>query len=199
LNRSDVHPESSPRRQIALILSVIGHPFLFTPVVALVSTWLLIGPAAALIGIGTIIVACLLPASIYITRQVKRGLWSDLDVSKRGDRPHLYTVAGALLLIAILILWLSGQSPLFIRGCLAALLLMLSGWLLNRWFKPSMHAGFAMLTGCSLWPFGIRLVIPALFFALLVGWSRIELERHTVGEVAAGLVLGAIMAGGLLL
>jgi membrane-associated phospholipid phosphatase len=69
-----------------------------------------------------------------------------------------------------------------------------AGWGANLWIKPSMHAGFAMLTSCSLWPLGAKIALPWMFFSVLVGWSRSALQRHTRLEVIVGLMLGAIVA-----
>jgi membrane-associated phospholipid phosphatase len=59
--------------------------------------------------------------------------------------------------------------------------------------KPSMHAGFAMLTACSLWPLNAWLSLVAILFAAAVGWSRVQLRRHTWLEVGVGLVLGMLV------
>ncbi|MBV9392404.1 MAG: phosphatase PAP2 family protein [Verrucomicrobia bacterium] len=77
---------------------------------------------------------------------------------------------------------------------MAAISLVLAASLLNLWLKLSMHAGFAMLTSCSLWSFETRVALVAMLFAVLVGWSRVTLARHTWQEVIAGLALGVVVA-----
>jgi membrane-associated phospholipid phosphatase len=178
----------------AQFVSFLGHPFIFTPVVALLVGWRVLQPEEALLGVLTIVVACLLPMAVYIYRQVHKGEWSDLDVSERKDRPHLFVVGVCFLVMACLALYLTHQSPAFLRGCTAAIVLVGAAWSLNFWLKPSMHAGFAMLTSFSLWSLGARIAFPLTLFAILVGWSRIVLVRHTKLEVVVGLLLGAIVA-----
>jgi len=182
------------KRHLAQCLSLLGHPFIFVPIVALLVGWHVLTPGEAAFGVLTIVLACLLPISIYIFRKVKRREWSDLDVSQRKDRPYLFIVGVTLLILACLILHLTHQPPAFVRGCTAAIVLVCSGGLLNFWIKLSMHAGFAMLTSFSLWPLGAKVAFPMTIFAILVGWSRIILSRHTKLEVVIGLILGAIVA-----
>jgi membrane-associated phospholipid phosphatase len=97
------------------------------------------------------------------------------------------------LLLTVLMLWVTGQPNVYARGCLAAMILIVGGWFLNRWLKPSMHAGFAMLTAGSLWSLNVPLSSVAIVFAVAVGWSRVQLRRHTWPEVGVGLLLGMLV------
>jgi membrane-associated phospholipid phosphatase len=193
LVESTVAPDLFKRR-IAQVLSILGHPFVCVPVVSLFVGWNILTPSEAATGVLTVVAACLVPISIYICGKVRTGEFSDLDVSQRKDRPHLFTVGILLLTVTCVILYLTHQPPAFVRGCSAAILLICSGWTLNFWIKPSMHAGFAMLTSVSLWPLGVKIAFPMTIFAILVGWSRVILSRHTKLEVGVGLILGAIVA-----
>jgi membrane-associated phospholipid phosphatase len=181
------------KAQVAKWLSIAGHPFVFSPIVALLVGAYLFGPVESVIGLLTVILCCLLPASLYILRKVKIGEWSDLDVSARKDRPHLFLVGLAFLLFTELVLLVTRQPNVYALGCLAALILIGGGLFLNRWLKPSMHAGFAMLTACSLWPLSASLSLVAMLFAVAVGWSRVQLRRHTWWEVGVGLLLGMLV------
>jgi membrane-associated phospholipid phosphatase len=179
--------------QVAKWISVAGHPFVFSPIVALLVGASLFGPVESVIGLLTVILCCLLPVSLYILWKVRIGAWSDLDVSARKDRPRLFLVGFAFLLLTVLVLTVSSQPIVYARGCLAAMILIVGGWFLNRWLKPSMHAGFAMLTACSLWPLNAWLSLVAILFAVAVGWSRVQLRRHTWPEVGVGLLLGMLV------
>jgi membrane-associated phospholipid phosphatase len=181
------------KEQVAKWISIGGHPFVFPPIVALLVGASLFGLFDSVKGLLTVILCCLLPASLYILWKVRSGEWSDLDVSARKDRPHLFLVAFAFLLLTVLVLSVTGQSIVYARGCLAAIILIVAGWFLNRWLKPSMHAGFAMMTACSLWPVNAQLSLVAMLFAVAVGWSRVALRRHTWLEVVVGLLLGILV------
>jgi membrane-associated phospholipid phosphatase len=181
------------KAQVAKWISVAGHPFVFSPIVAFLVGAGLFGPVESVIGLLTVILCCLLPASLYILWKVRSGAWSDLDVSARKDRPQLFLIGFAFLLLTVLVLTITSQPIVYARGCLAAMILIAGGWFLNRWLKPSMHAGFAMLTASSLWPLNAWLSLVAILFAVAVGWSRVQLRRHTWPEVAVGLVLGMLV------
>ena len=180
-------------RPLAVFFSLTGHPFLLTPAITLIAGWRTFGGPQALRGVLTIVLACLVPASIYIGRKVQRREWSDLDVSARKDRPHLFTLGLILLAFTVGILVLTHQPSIFIRGCVGAMLLIAAAWFCNRWLKPSMHTGFVMLTAGALWRSDLPLALALTALALAVGWSRFVLARHTVLEVVVGALL-AILA-----
>jgi membrane-associated phospholipid phosphatase len=64
--------------------------------------------------------------------------------------------------------------------------------LINLYYKVSAHATGAASSAALIWlatPF-IGLSIIAALGALLVGWSRVELKRHTRGQVLLGWLVG---------
>src|SRR5260370_6882201 len=104
-------------------MSVGGHWFGFWVIVGFLVGAYLFGPVESVIGLLTVILCCLLPASLYILRKVKIGEWSDLDVSARKDRPHLFLVGLAFLLFTELVLLVTRQPNVYALGWLAALIL----------------------------------------------------------------------------
>ncbi|MBV9491287.1 MAG: phosphatase PAP2 family protein [Verrucomicrobia bacterium] len=180
---------SRGRRGLAVFISLAGHPFLLAPVTTLVVGWRAFGGPQTLRGVLTIVLACLAPAGIYIGRKVQTGEWSDLDVSARKDRPHLFALGLTLLALTSFILAATHQPLVFTRGCVGAMLLLVTAWVSNRWLKPSMHTGFVVLTAGALWRFDLPLALILALFAMVVGWSRIVLARHTVPEVLTGYLL----------
>jgi len=64
--------------------------------------------------------------------------------------------------------------------------------LINLFYKVSAHATGAAASATLIWlatPF-VGLAIIAAAAALLVGWSRLELKRHTAGQVLLGWLVG---------
>ena len=102
--------------QVAKWISVAGHPFVFSPIVAFLVGAALFGPVESVIGLLTVILCCLLPASLYILWKVRIGAWSDLDVSARKDRPQLFLIGFAFLLLTVLVLTLTSQPIVYARG-----------------------------------------------------------------------------------
>lgn len=126
-----------------------------------------------------------------------RGIFSDLDISKREERTTFYLFA---LLLALLYL----IAALFFKGILFPLSLVALGilcgiplfFLMNRYVKASIHVGIAT-------SFIITMVVMygnMLFFFLwwiypCVVWSRLVLKKHTIPEVIAGTFLGGAITG----
>ncbi len=57
---------------------------------------------------------------------------------------------------------------------------------------PSGHSTFAALVVGALWPLvGFRGRLALVFYAALVGWSRVAAGMHFPADVVAGWMLGA--------
>jgi membrane-associated phospholipid phosphatase len=122
--------------------------------------------------------------------QVARGHWTDLDVSVRQQRYALYPIglACALLMVAALAYV---SAP---RGAIAAAIAMTLAnavdGVINFAYKVSAHATAAATCAALLWIFVPGWGAPAALAAALVGWSRVELGRHTTGQVLLGWLVG---------
>ena len=176
---------TTPSVFAARLLSVAGHPFLLIPLTIAISThsvrW------AAVIAAGMI-----LPLTAIVRRNVRRGTWSDVDVSRQDQRAGLYRAAVPLLLLTAGALYLLGASTAIMRGVLAAAVMLAAGLLANRFLKVSMHMMFAAFCGVIMArvnPANTFWVTP---FVAAIAWSRWKLERHTVWEIVVGIALGAI-------
>lgn len=60
----------------------------------------------------------------------------------------------------------------------------------DRFSFPSGHTAAAFLVATTLSSFDLSLAIPALLWAMSVGFSRVYLRVHFPGDVMAGAVLG---------
>jgi membrane-associated phospholipid phosphatase len=119
----------------------------------------------------------------------KSGLISDLYVSRRGERvmPLVGAISSYLLGGGALILLRSPSIVTALMLCYAGNTIIMMVISL-RW-KISVHAsgiaGPATVLTYSLGPWD------AILFALLipVGWARIELKAHTLGQTLAGALI----------
>ena len=183
----DGRPRPSSTTHLARTLSIAGHPFVLIPVMVAIATrnW-----------IPTAIVAAvtILPLFLVTLRNVRRGVWSDHDVSRREERGGLYRAAFPLLAISALLLWLTDASSRMMRGFTAAAIMLAIGLLGNRFLKTSMHmmaAAFCGVTIGRIYPNVTFVIVP---FVAAIGWSRRKLERHTWTEIVVGTVIGAAAA-----
>jgi membrane-associated phospholipid phosphatase len=169
---------------VARWISILGSPLIVVPLtVAMVSKALVL--TVVLSGVALVMVAGIL-------RKVRRGDWPNFDVSEPKDRPSALARAILVLAAAGLLLYFLGQPAQTLWGFAFAIVIMAVAAALNRFhLKVSMHAAFTSYA--AVIPV---VVMPALaavlaFVAMLVAWSRIVLERHTVTEVLVGIGIGA--------
>jgi hypothetical protein len=150
-----------------------------------------LSPERALQTVG-VVMAWFLLFGAYVVIQVKRGVWTDVDVSKQEQRPHMYLLAVGLGIASIAVLWWRGYPPPVLIGMGSAAGMLATGAILNRWIKVSLHSAFAVyavaLPQLVLGLSGLALIV----IPLSVAWSRVAMGRHTKPEVLLGLALGAI-------
>ncbi len=176
---------SSLSAALARAISVAAHPFVLIPLTVAVAT-------RSLFWTAVIAASTSVPLLAIILRNVHRGTWSDVDVSRHEQRASLY-YAGIPLLIgaAALLSWL-GADPKLMRGLAAGAAMFTAGLLGNRFLKISMHmmfAAFSSVTIAWLYP----ATTPAVATVIVaLGWSRRRLDRHTWPEILTGTTIGAI-------
>ena len=189
-----MQPRTSPdpRTSIARWVSIAGHPFVTTLVLAAAVELErnAVGAARTVIAVAVLFV---LPLALLTAVQVRRGAWSTVDASQPRERPILFAV-GAVGLLAVLLYFARTQprTPL-VAGTAGVLAMVGLCAASTPWLKVSLHVAAAALAATVLlW----RGIIP-LGWLLVAGlpvlaWSRVALGRHQWAEVAAGLVLGAV-------
>ncbi|MFE9929338.1 hypothetical protein [Streptomyces sp. NPDC005533] len=166
----------------------------------IIADTLLIGwHTGGLAGIGWGLVGCLFAAGVplaFITYGIRRGRWADRHVGQRQQRIVVMAVVIASVATGTALLWAVGAPRTMIAliaamlSTVAALLAVTPAW------KISVHAAVssgsvAMLT-VTYGPWAL-LVCPVV---ALVGWSRVELEDHTLGQVLVGAAVGGAIAAG---
>ena len=169
----------------ARFLSLLGHPFLLIPLTvgAATRSWL---------WTAVVLASTSLPLTVITLRNVRRGTWSDADVSSQKQRPALYRAAIPVFLAVLALMWWLHASPRMLRSALATGVMLVAGILLNRWLKVSLHMMFAAYCAVVIIDSYPQSAIAVVIFVLAIGWSRWKLKRHTVAEIATGLLLGAI-------
>ncbi len=130
---------------------------------------------------------------IFMGYAVRRGYFTDFDVSKKEQRPLLFLFVGLVSIIYFLsLLYLQGPVVLFIvlAGVLFSVLVFS---FLNTRIKASIH-----LATVSALIFSLSILYSDVFLLLLilipiVAWSRIHIKRHTLQETIVGTATGVIV------
>jgi membrane-associated phospholipid phosphatase len=177
--------------RLALAVSLLLHPFVIGPVTALLLTDVRSSVVIAL--------ATTVPMLVLIARNVRRGTWTNYDVSERTHRTGLYWPGIALTGSLALILWRFGSNPGLVRAIAVITLMMAVAMVINRWLKVSLHMTFgAFFAVIVSWRYPEVTTALALALALLA-WSRLTLRRHTWSEVFVGALLGCVAGAWLIL
>lgn len=138
-----------------------------------------------------VVLLTIVPLAVLMWRQVRRGHWQNADASNRAERPILYVVGGAAVVVLLAYLLLLRPESFMVRGVAATLGMMAACGAATRWIKVSLHMAFAALaaTGLALMrsPTGYALIVALP----MIAWSRLILQRHTPLELALGALIGA--------
>src|SRR5262245_56293747 len=107
------------RRAIARWISIIGHPFVLLPLAVgyVVSRSLSSeqAPESMAILLGWFVLF-----GAYVVIQVRRGVWSDVDVSTREQRPHMFGLAVPMALGSVVVVWWRGYPLPVVIGMASA-------------------------------------------------------------------------------
>ncbi len=181
----------STRRNFARLISLVIHPVAF-PIVTL--ALLLYSATASIAQTGRWLLLALaltsLPITALVVFQVARGSWTDLDVSVRRQRYLLYPF-GLLCLTSLAVVYIWLKAPLVaVAATISSVAANVGDAAINFRYKVSAHATSAAACAALLVHVIPALGVLAAGAALLVGWSRVTLGRHTAGQVILGMGVG---------
>jgi len=137
--------------------------------------------------------AFVLVVVLFVIVGVMLGVFSNFDVSKREQRPLLFSFSAfAAFCYLLSIIILNGPKVLLI-GFLAFILGLTTIIVVNEWIKASIH--LATATAAFLF---IGITYRGYFFLLLtliplLAWSRVKTKEHTLMETVIGSILGIVI------
>jgi len=180
---------------LAKLLSRVFHPF----AICIPSLWAAIylytaSTWTAFLWSAITLAIFLLPLWLFVRIMVNAGRYSDHDISIREQRHSAYLAAGVSLLVLITTYALAGAPRIAYACILVIVLAALLGAAINRITKVSLHtivaASCAIALGYLSWPVGIGLGLGVV----AVGWARLHLKHHTIGQVLLGLIVAFLSA-----
>jgi hypothetical protein len=140
----------------------------------------------------TLIGLCIIPVYISAYIMVKMGRLESIFDNSQERRGMLYLISIIIMVIAFITIYLLGAPRLMIATLFAILVAGLAFMLINLRWKISIHTAFA---------FGFVILLVTLYgwdllsmigIAVLVGWSRVELNQHTFGQTLAAAIITPI-------
>ncbi len=181
------------RQKTARCISIIGHPFLTIPAFIFIVLFVTENFLKALL-LSVLIVGCvIIPTSIRNYIKTKKGEYTNFDVSVKTQRNSMYLFAFPPFCVLTFILFATGQSKSLCMGVLFGLILLIISYVVNFFIKCSAHVSLTIFLAFLIIPINFIIGIIVLLFSGLMGWSRIELKRHTIKEVFAGAVIGLLI------
>lgn len=180
-------------KQFAKILTFIIHPAtLAIPAVFLI-VYKEIGTVSAAISWTLISMIFTGIVGGFVVYGVKKGFFSDVDISVRRQRVILYPfVIGVILLLILCVYLLQGPTVLIFAGIFLILSLIVFD-LINIKIKASVHVAsiaslsvvlVALYGGWAYW---------TLFLIPFIAWARIIQKRHTLKETIVGAMSGILL------
>jgi hypothetical protein len=147
---------------------------------------------------GTYVALADLVPVAYIIQRLRRGLVSDLHLRIRAERtrPVLVTVA-CVGLVTALSLALGAPRPFQAFMALTLFQAVVLALVTLHWqisYHSAAAAGLVTAT-LILWGSSALALAPVL---PLVGWARMRLRRHTLGQVVAGAAVSVVLFGPML-
>jgi len=178
----------SGQNQAARLLSNIFHPFLVSVLTLVLVIYLdgsLLQDAIKWTALGFGIV--ILPLSIHLIVNVRRGQYTDWSISIREQRHTIYALAGVCFVILVITFLLAGAPEIALACIYATLPTVGIAAVINRVFtKISLHA--IAVAGCAAALFWVSAPLGLLLAAGGVGvsWSRMQLKHHTLLQILLG-------------
>jgi hypothetical protein len=176
-----------PMQALARAVSLVFNPMVYATLYCAFFSWRGRDPRAWAAP-WCLIVA--IPAALLFAG-LRLGWWSDPDVTALAERrtylPWAATSAALGAAVA-----LASRAPYAVRlSALAIALWLAASAAVSQFWKVSLHVGGTTGVVGLLW----LLAGPAsgaalLWTPLLVGWARLRLRRHDLGQVVGGIALG---------
>ncbi len=178
------------KKRIAYYISNIGNPFTLLFLFTIYSCFYLLPLIRAFKITLLITFLALVPTALFIYFNVRKGSYSNYDVSNQQQRFSLYMFSLSIIALITVCLFLNAEPPFIIGVSVSAFVLMTTSFLVNLQLKCSLHTSFAVFISIGFLPLNSYICAILLLFSIVMGWSRVILRRHTFAEVITGGVLG---------
>ncbi len=136
----------------------------------------------------------LMVMGLFVIAGVKKKIFTDLDISRREQRPLMFLMAILFVSVYILTVFaLHGPYILYVLG-IGIILGVSVVSVINRRVKASIHV--ATLTALVL-PVAVSFghyYILLLLLVPLVAWSRLVTKRHSLREIFVGGTVGGLIS-----
>lgn len=129
---------------------------------------------------------------LAILAGIKIGVFSNLDISKREQRPLLFSIGMILAVVYFTTLFLFHAPAVLMAGTIAIILGLIVLDIVNLFTKVSGHLAVlsAFLTFATIAE-GWKALVGVLLIPILI-WARIKTKNHTLLQTMLGILLGTL-------
>lgn len=139
-----------------------------------------------------ILLLLIVPISLWIYSNVKKGNYTNMDVSNRKQRHSLYVfiILATIVFLAVDYFLHKEIDWAIVLLCILLIIMQIS----NFFIKSSMHTSLNIYVAALF--FAINPLLGILWFLLsvIIGITRVILKRHSVQEVLAGAVIAIFVS-----
>lgn len=135
--------------------------------------------------------------SLFMLYLYRKGKITDIQVSNREERFLPLVLTTILFMSTYYLLKSIGLNKIILLMMIAAISAIIVAFIINIWWKISMHlVGIGGLAGVFyglsyIFQLNITPVITSLLILSgIVGFTRMQLKQHTLGQITAGFALG---------
>lgn len=139
-----------------------------------------------------ILLIIIIPVVVWIVMNVKKGNYTNMDVSNRKQRKSLYYFLIAALAIYLGYYYFRFSELDYMMFYLLILLILMH--FSNFFIKSSMHTGLNIFVAALFYSENHTLGIAWFILSLIIGITRIILKRHTPAEVFSGAFLAILVS-----
>jgi len=130
---------------------------------------------------------------VYLLVGRKRGWVSDLELTRREERPRFILVSLSSDVLALGVMWLGNGLHLLRLIILTYFCLAILMFTISSFWKISMHmAGVGGFSTALVFVFGAA-ALWAFLSLLLVAWARLHRRKHDISQLIAGALAGAFV------
>lgn len=176
----------------AKVLSVVGHPLLTLSLFSMYVAFQKLPLNNAVTVTGLLIGGVAIPIAWQNYRRVRRGQYTNFDVSDQRQRAQFYPVLIGLMALVTALLFATGQPLAFGYGAVCLLGLLLVSYGINRFIKVSLHTSLSIFLTWAVYSLSPLFGVVMGVLAVLVALSRLVLKRHTLTEILVGALVGLI-------
>ena len=174
------------------MLSVVGHPLLTLSLFSIYVAFQKLSLNNAVTVTGLLIGGVAIPIAWQNYRRVRRGQYTNFDVSDQRQRAQFYPVLIGLVALVSGLLFATGQPLAFGYGAVCLLVLLIVSYGINLFIKVSLHTSLSVFLTWAVYmlspPFGVVMGV----LAVLVALSRLVLKRHILIEILVGVLTGVL-------